>query len=201
MKAIDKIFGGLVIGFIIPIVGLCIFWWGSYLLKLNIGSLAVFGLVLGIFADFVLLRMLVSRMYSFNTGILITIFIIYSVGIFGFFMGVPVFNIAAGIMAAFYIGRRKGLEGVDKAGFKTAIEKTNYFSALVLVIICICSAFLALNDPYTAANLEGMLNLSFDITKGMLWSLVIVGGAALIAAQYAISMLVGKLAYNLTGKL
>lgn len=198
MKAIDRIFGSLVIGFIIPITGLCIFWWGSYLLKFNIIYSLTAGLVLGIMIDMVMLPKLVSRMYSFNTIILVTAFVIYSIGIFGFFMGVPVFNIIAGIMAAFYIGRKMRIAGADKTVFRVKLAATNRFSALILIVICVCSAYIAINDPYTGANLEGMLSLDFKVTKEMIWGVILIGGACLTALQYFVSVLIGRLAYRMS---
>ena len=198
MKVIDKIFGSLVIGFIIPIAGLCIFWWGSYLLKLNVFSGVTAGLVLGIMIEMVMLPRLVSRMYNINAIILTVVFVIYSIGIFGFFMGVPVFNIIAGFMAAFYMGRKMKITGADKAAFKAKLTATNCFSTLILIIICISSAYIAINDPYTGANLEGMLSLDFKVTKEMLWGLILIGGTFLTALQYAISVLIGRLAYRMS---
>lgn len=198
MKTIDKIFGTLVIGFIIPIAVLCIFWWGSYLLKLDIIYGVTAGFVLGALIDMVMLPRLVSRIYNLNTMVLIAIFLVYSIGIFGFFMGVPVFNIFTGIMAAFYMGRKMRIAGADKTVFRYKLTATNRFSTLILTIICICSAYLAINDPYTGANLKGMFGLDFEVTQKMIWGLILFGGTAIAAVQYGISVLVGKLAYGMS---
>ncbi len=200
MKTIDKIFGSLIIGFIIPVISLCIFWWGSFLLGLDEGGWLLFGITLGVFIDMAILRILVSRMYNFNTIVLIVLFVIYSIGIFGFFMGVPVFNVIAGMMAAFYIGRKMKLKGADSNIFKANLTRTNVFSTLMLIVICICSAYIALNDPYTGDNLKGMLNLNFNVTTEMIWGLIVIGGVSLVAFQYVISILIGRLAYYMPDK-
>ena len=197
MKAIDKVFGSVVIGFIIPIAVFCIFWWGSYLLKLNVAMGVAAGLVFAAMTDIIILPRLLSRLYSLNVVILITIFIVYSIGIFGFFMGVPVFNIISGVMAAFYMGRKMKIAGADKAVFKAKLTATNCFSTFILVIICICSAYIAIKDPYTGANLEGMLSLDFKVTDQMLLGLILIGGSCLTALQYAASILIGRLAYRM----
>ncbi len=57
----------------------------------------------------------------------------------------------------------------------------------MLAIACIASATIALLDPYTAGNLEGMLGLSFDVTTSMIVALIIIGGAGLLAVQWVLT--------------
>lgn len=198
MKTIDRFLGSLVFGFIIPITTLCIFWWGSYLLKLDVSAGAPIGLVTGGIIDILLLRKLVNRMYSLSSTVLVVVYVILSIEIFGFFMGVPVFNIIAGVIAAFYIGRKMKITRAKKETFRTKLITTNRFSTLILIIICACSAYIAIRDPYTASNLEGMFNLNFKVTKVMLWGIILIGGAGLVGLQYVASVLVGRLAYSKT---
>jgi hypothetical protein len=42
---------------------------------------------------------------------------------------------------------------------------------------------LAWNDPFSAANLEGMLRLGFHVTRPMVLGLILVGGSALLIVQ------------------
>jgi hypothetical protein len=53
-----------------------------------------------------------------------------------------------------------------------------------MLLICIASATIALMDNTTAANLEGMLNLNFDVTQVMIIWIIIIGGLFLIIGQY-----------------
>jgi len=53
-----------------------------------------------------------------------------------------------------------------------------------MAFICVSSAFLALLDPSTAANLEGMLRLNFDVTQVMIIALIVVGGGSLLIMHW-----------------
>ncbi|MDN5300964.1 MAG: hypothetical protein PWQ60_478 [Thermoanaerobacteraceae bacterium] len=41
MNKFDKMFGGILLGFVIPIIALCVFWWGIFLLGLDIQIWAI----------------------------------------------------------------------------------------------------------------------------------------------------------------
>ncbi len=53
-----------------------------------------------------------------------------------------------------------------------------------MAFICTSSAFLALRDPTTAANIEGMLCLTFEVTQEMIIALIVVGGAGLLGLHW-----------------
>ena len=67
---------------------------------------------------------------------------------------------------------------------------------MVLLIICLSSAFIAITDPYTGANLQGMLNLSFEVTKPNILGVIIIEGALLLFIQNVLLMKAGKAAYR-----
>lgn len=53
-----------------------------------------------------------------------------------------------------------------------------------LALLCVASAVLALASPSTTADLEGMLAVPFEVTTPIVVGLIVVGGAALLTAQY-----------------
>ncbi len=55
---------------------------------------------------------------------------------------------------------------------------------------------LALTDPYTAGNLEGMLGLGFQVTQPMVLGLILVGGSMLLAAQWWLTGAVVRSAHS-----
>lgn len=112
-------------------------------------------------------------------------------------MGVPVFNALIGICAGAYMGRRLYLQGITTQEYGADLKKTGIFSAIIMIFICMLSAYFALKDPYTAANLEGMFNTSFQITNEMIYGLVIVGGIGLIIFQYFSTIVAGRIAYKM----
>jgi len=97
---------------------------------------------------------------------------------------VPVFNMVLSIPAGLIIGRKLVHQSMSVGVEKRLTRKTNLFTTGVMALICISSAFLALRDPTTAANLEGMLRLNFEVTQGMIMALIVIGGAGLLAVHW-----------------
>lgn len=196
MNRFDTMFGGLIIGLIIPAAAICLFWWVSFLLGFDIRFWTITGIFVGVGLDLFMLRGLVTRFYSFSMTALVLIFCLYSIGIFGFFMGVPVFNVALGVVAGIYVGRRAKLTGVTRDLMRIQLRRAAVFSTIVLLVLCTASAVLALTDPYTGANLQGMLNLKSELTPADIWFLIIVGGTLLLVCQYSFLWLAGVAAYS-----
>jgi len=84
-------------------------------------------------------------------------------------MGVPIFNLAVGFLGALYLSKRKVAE--------LSAKQYRLFSLVILLATFIGSAYLALTDTHTAANLEGMFSLNFSVTILHIWAMIIVGGA------------------------
>jgi hypothetical protein len=127
---------------------------------------------------------------------LLLLYAAYSIGIFGFFMGVPVFNVVPGVLAGIYVGRKMKITGQPLAVFKEEMRKIARFSFAVLLSVCFCSAFIALQDPFTGANLRGMLHLNFEVTKTHIGLLITLGGAGLLLLQRVLLMRAGRIAYE-----
>ena len=49
-----------------------------------------------------------------------------------------------------------------------------------MTFICISSGFLAIHDNGAAGMIQNVLGLSFEVTRLMLWGIVLIGGLALI---------------------
>ena len=67
-----------------------------------------------------------------------------------------------------------------------------------LAILCVASAVLALASPSTTADLEGMLAVPFEGTTPKVVGLIVVGGAALLTAQYWVTGCAARFAARLT---
>lgn len=199
MQSFDRLFAGITLGLIIPVGTMCLSWWGSYLLGLGDtyvkwGTIA--GLLVGLLLDMTVLRGLVHGFYSLPLAALLALYLSYSVGLLGFFMGVPVFNVLVGAAAGVYTGRKARIKGQNRQVLRGALKKTAVLATVVLLAVCSFSAFVALVDNSTAANLQGMLHLGFGITRMMVWLLIVLGGLALLAGQLLLVYAVGKAAYN-----
>jgi len=112
-----------------------------------------------------------------------TMYLLFMIGIFGFFMGVPVFCIFPGIIwAKFYITTHEMEKNTTQR-----IKHQRYIlivSLIFLLLFMIMSAIIALMDLYTADAIKGMLGLKYTVTQEMIYSLIIFGGIFLFLTQY-----------------
>jgi hypothetical protein len=189
---------GLILAPLLPLALFMGAWWGSYKLlpEAWIPFGTVFGLLLGILADVFWLKRLVDRAYKLGTAFWVTVFLFYTIGVFGFFMGVPVFNAALAVPAGFVVGGKLASENADKLRVRVATRRTAWFTTGVLAFICVASAFLALISKSTASDLEGMLGLGFEVTQGMIIGLILVGGVALLAIGWGLSVAAVRFTYT-----
>jgi len=188
MSKIEDMLMAFIFGSVLPILLFLAGWWGSISLvpENTIFIIALIGLTAGVVIDILFLQKWLRNIYNTNLRLLIIIYLFYSICTFGFFMGVPIFNIIPGIMAGIFIGRRLYLGKKSMNETKYYIKKTCIFTTAVIIAISAASAFLALKDPIdTAGNLEGMFNIkSFQINTEMIIGLIIIGGLVLAASQY-----------------
>ena len=198
-RKFDKAFGAVVWGFMLFVVPFCAFWWIFFALTKDVSMIGlgcILGAAAGIVLNVLFLKKLAAHPYSQKTWVAVLLLVLYSVGIFGFFMGVPAFNILAGMLAAVYIGRQAKISGQDKVHFSTQLKRTQRLLFFVLLTLCAASACLALSDPYTAANLEGMFSLSFSLTQPILAAIILVGGAMLLVFQAALVRALANFSYR-----
>jgi len=187
MSKAESFFIWLIIGPVIPVLLFLIFWWTSIGLvsDQSVFLVGLVGLGIGCFIDIFLLRQKISEAYTWSPRILAAIYIFYSVCVFGFFMGVPVFNIAVGIVAGIFMGRSFKHSGKSKEDFAKGSFRVSVFSAVIMGGICLASAYFATKDiTDTALNLKGMFKLSFLPTGNMIIALIVFGGLGLIILEY-----------------
>lgn len=188
---------GAIVGAVPPLAGLLALWWGSipFVPERWIPGFAAAGLLAGITADVIWLKRWTRRALSLHWLLWMAVYVFYSVGMFGLFMGVPVFNLALALPAGLVVGCRLAREQVGSEEMRRASKAAALFTTAVLAVACAASAALAWTDPYTAANLEGMLGLSFEVTRPMIAALIVAGGAALLAMQWLLTTWIARLAY------
>jgi hypothetical protein len=186
---------------LVPLAPLALFMagWGgaySYLPEKWIPYGAIFGFALGILADLFLLKKLLDRADRLGRLFWIVVFLFYTVGIFGFFMGVPAFNAALAIPAGFVVGGRLAHAAADKSRVRAAALQTCILTTAILAFVCAASAFLALLSPSTASDLKGMLTLPFDVTPAMIWGVILMGGTGLLAVNWLLTGLSVRLTHR-----
>jgi hypothetical protein len=189
---------GLILAPLAPLAFFLAAWWGAYTLLpdnwIPFGALS--SLALGILADVFLLKRLIGRAHQLGTFFWIAVFLFYTIGIFGFFMGVPVFNAALALPAGFVVGAKLAAENADQPRVREAAQCTAWFTSGVLALVCLASAVIALSSPSTPHDLQGMLGLGFEITQGMIVGLIVVGGAALLSASWGLALASVRFTYS-----
>lgn len=200
MSKAESIFVGLIIGPVLPIVLFLVGWWTSlsFVTDRTVFLFGLIGLGIGCIVDIVFLRRWIAKAYWWNIKVLALVYIFYSICVFGFFMGVPIFNLAVGIVASVFMGRRFYYLSTPKERLHNGVNKVSFFAALTMGLISVASAYFATKDLRdTALNLRGMFNLPFLPTDQMIIVLIVVGGTGLVLTQYWITKRLTRLAYRI----
>jgi len=189
---------GLILAPFTPLALFLAAWWGAYaLLPENwIPFSALSGLALGILADVFLLKRLLERAHRLGLVFWIAVFLFYTIGVFGFFMGVPVFNAALALPAGFVMGARLAAENADRRRVRETARCTAWFTTGVLALVCLASAVIALISPSTPHDLQGMLGLGFEVTREMVVGLIVVGGVTLLVAGWGLAIASVRFTYS-----
>ncbi len=195
---LERFFFGLILAPLTPLAGLMAGWWASYSLLpenwIPLGTIA--GCLLGMAADIFLLKGLIERARRLTTIFWAAVFLFYTVGMFGFFMGVPVFNALLGIPAGFVVAAKLAEKPQDVGGIGQAATRTAWFTTGVLFLVCAASAWIALVSSSTPADLKGMLGLGFEVTQGMIVGLIVAGGLGLLAVNWLLTLAALKVSYR-----
>lgn len=173
-------------GLVMPIVCFLIFWWSSLLFTNNenfIMIAAISGLGIGLIISLYLKLTLKPEIYSLKMPILIVVYLFYNFGMFGFFMGVPIFHLFLGVIAGFYWTKRLIYHN-NMTDYKAEVLRISRFTSIVIGFVCLFSAIIALSSKSTPYDLKHMLHLQFDISQSILISFIIIGGVLLILTQY-----------------
>jgi len=199
MRTIEKVLIGIILGAIFPITGFIAVWWGIYAFLQNKVpfQMAFVGLLIGILVDLHYLRRWVGGAYSINLKIWMAVYVFYSIGMLGFFMGMPVFNVILAVPAGLFIGSKLARQKADHDGVRRLKRDTCVFTTGILAAVCFTSAFIALVDPYTGSDLQGLLGLHFEVRRSMIAGVIAIGGTALLLLQWVITGKMISLTYAL----
>lgn len=187
MKTLQQKIFVLLVDAVFPLVGLLLFWWTMFFLTNNeslIQLSILVGLIFGISLTLYLRKFWKDSIYMLSGKVVLSVYLFYNFGVFGFFMGVPVFHPILGIFAALYWAQRIKEKSTQDAFVKNEINKIILIATVVLVFVFSASAYFALNDPYTAGMVEHIFHLPFSVSTSMLVGIIIVGGIGLLVFQY-----------------
>jgi hypothetical protein len=195
MSVADKVISRLILAPVAPIGLMLAAWWGTYGFypaSRMIGPAAITGLAVGVLLDLTLLRRRLDSLFSMGDRALLSAALFYSAGMYGFFMGFPVFNAAIGLAGGYVVARRAVAMGWSREravrdGRRVAITMT-----LVLGALCATTAWLALGEATMGTQLQEMLRLPFPVTRPMIYTIIVAGGSGLLLSQYAGAVLVAR---------
>ena len=195
---VEILFLGATFGGIFPILCFLIGWWGSIFIlpEASIRYATLAGLLVGIVIDILFLKKWILNAYRMDLKWLAVLYLFYSVGLFGFFMGVPVFNLLLGLFAGFYMGLRAADAGKSREEAEVNFNKTGFFTSFILAVACTAALWLASTDSSTAANINGMLALRQPLTKQGIMTVSVVGGVVMVVLEFFITRGVARWAYK-----
>lgn len=183
MKNFEKRINGLIIGSIFPLsLGLLSVTIWMLLDKTESRPLLylAIGLLIGLLIDLKFLKGWIRQRFHLPIWIIALIYLVYNVFVYGFFMGLPVFNIFLGLLAGYYFGNRICFNKIESEKHPKLINKVSMFAGLIMTLVCVSSGFLALMDFGAAGMIENVLGLNFEVTNSMMWGIVLIGGLILI---------------------
>jgi hypothetical protein len=186
MKNIEERISGLIIGSIFPVsLGLLLvtIWFLFDRSESRPLFYLAFGLLIGILIDLRFLKGWINRRFNLPILIITSIYLVYNVFVYGFFMGLPVFNTFLGLLAGYYFGNRVCFNKVESEKHPKLINQVSMFAGLIMTCVCILSGFLAIYDNGAAGMIQNVLGLSYPVTRTMLWAIVLIGGIILIIAN------------------
>lgn len=197
IQRIESIVLGTALGAVPVIACFIAGWWVSipFVPESRIIYGALTGLLVGILIDLIFLRRWVRNAFSMKIWLWVDIYVFYALGMFGLFMGVPIFNTILALPAGFFIGRRLVHNGSDVGSMQKAARQTAAFTTGILGLICLASATIALLSSSTASDIRGMLRLPFQVTPLMIIGIILVGGAILLTFNWWLTVKVVERVY------
>jgi hypothetical protein len=192
MKPIDKLLFGLLFGFSFPIFFFLIaltLWYYSFQ-DSNVLYFILAGLITGILIDILYLKKMVRMTLDLPTWITIGFYLFYNMCIYGLFMGFPVFNLGMGVIAGYYYGIKINHKNLPVTQIEYIKKRVPLFTGLIMLLICISSGLLAMFEKTIGLELQKMFGLGFQVTRGMVISIILIGGVTLIITQFYLTKII-----------
>lgn len=189
-RAFDRIVFGVLLGAAFPVF--CFLAAGTIWFYIDRNETVVLfyvltGLLIGLLIDLRYLKGWIIRRYELPIWFVVALYLFYNIGMYGMFMGFPVFNLFWGIIAGYYYGFRINLLNLSQTQQYKITNRVAIFTAFIMTVICISSACIALAGNGVGLDLQMMFRLNFEVTKQMIVSISLIGGIILIGLQYFIT--------------
>lgn len=172
----DRILLGLVHAPVAPVTLGAAGAWAALLSGLSLeaaSALGVVGVAAGVAVDARVLPRVVRLGFAAPAGLLVGAYAFHAVTLFVLSMGVPVPQLALGLLAGAVAGHGH-LDGAHVRRLTTTS----------LAVLGSLAALLAVARPSTGYDLQRSLGLPFEATPGVVLASVVVGGPLLLGAQW-----------------
>ena len=207
MNKTERTIVGLTIAVTCPASLFFLCWWISAALSIFhvlpvsqnwIGIIAVSGLCLGVALDVLYLRRWINRFYSVNTEFMIFAYLFWSAIAVALLMGLPLLNIALGILAGLYIGRKRLHEQAARDAFRKTAWKISLFTALVTGLEALPIGLLGLKEGMAMEMSGSVTGLSRMLVTGPVGiAIVIMLCLILMVIQFLCTRTAAKFAFGL----
>jgi hypothetical protein len=190
LAGIEKLFLSVIIGLVFPILLGLAGWWSSipFVPEKSILYFALGGFMLGVLVDLIFLRFWTRNAFHFPLIWPALVYLFYSVGMFGFFMGVPVFNLLMGLVGGYFMGMRLRAENAGNEKVEQTARQTGIFTAFVLAVACVAALTIAGLSSSLEGDIRGMFALANPMSKTAILALSSVAGIGLVILEYAITL-------------
>lgn len=188
----ERLVSRVVLGTIAPVSLMLLGWWGTLALLGDsplIPWAALGGLALGLVLDFAVIGSRLDSLNALPTAALTGIAVFYSVMIFGLFMGFPVPVLLVSIGWGFVAAHPRGVRAGQT---RPRVHAASYRSALVMLVACTATAWLAFGEPTITSEVRGMLGLSAELSLSLLGMLSLLGGLGLVFMSYIIPVAIAS---------
>jgi hypothetical protein len=196
LAGIEKLFLSVMIGLVFPILLGLAGWWSSipFVPEKSILYFALGGFMLGVLVDMIFLRFWTRNALHFPLVWPVLVYLFYSVGMFGFFMGVPVFNLIMGPVGGYFMGMRLRASNAQKNEVEQTAKLTGLFTAFVLAVACIAALTIASLSSSLGGEIRGMFALANPVSRTAILALSSVAGIGIVILEYAITRAAVKFA-------
>jgi hypothetical protein len=159
------------IGGIFPLLFFIMALWSSIgrMPEDKILWVAFAGFIWGIILDYLVLKRILSHLYSLPLWAMALVYLFYSILIYGFFVGYPLFNIFLAIPGGIYMGIRCQKHKHDHG--KKLKSGTYLFTSFIMVALC-------------GLTITNMLRLPLTISKPLMVVISVLGGLLLVYVTY-----------------
>jgi hypothetical protein len=196
LARIEQLFLTVVIGLVPPILFGLAGWRAGRLFasEQSIQYFVLGGFLLGVLLDLLFLRRLARRALRGPLLVPILIYLLYSVGLFVFFTGIPVINAALGPVGGYLMGIRLRVNKAQQPVVEKTAQHTGLFTTGVLALACAAALAIAARDTSLETYINGLLALAKPFSRTAILALLTGGTVLLAALEYLITRAAVKFA-------